>query len=163
MLELTKVPVIHTHGAARFPRTRAVIEGDLEDDQIRAIADRGGVIGLHFCTYIKNLNGWYWSPTIDDLIDHVQYLVKVGGIDCVGIGADHFPYNSKPIAKPFQQTGSTQVEDRDWGRTFVAGLEKISAMPLFTQGLVSRGFRDGDVEKILGLNVLRVLKEAWKT
>lgn len=162
LLELTKAPVIHTHGAARFPRTRAVVEGDLEDDQIRAIANKGGVIGLHFCTYIKNLNGWYWSPTVDDLIDHVQYLVKVGGIDCVGIGADHFPYNSKPVTKPFQENGSTQIEDRDWGKTFVAGLDKISAMPLFTQGLVSRGFRDSDIKKILGLNALRVLKEVWK-
>ena len=162
LLELSKGPVIHTHGAARFPRTRAVSEGDLEDDQIRAIANKGGIIGLHFCTYIRNLNGWYWSPTVDDLVDHVEYLVKVGGIDCVGIGADHFPYNSKPIMKPFQESAGAQIEDRDWGKTFVVGLHKISAMPLFTQALVSRGFPDGDIRKILGLNALRVLKEAWK-
>jgi membrane dipeptidase len=62
LLELTKTPIIHTHGAARFPRSRGLVEGDLEDDQIRAIANRGGVIGLHFCTYIKNLNGWYGLP-----------------------------------------------------------------------------------------------------
>jgi microsomal dipeptidase-like Zn-dependent dipeptidase len=86
----------------------------------------------------------------------------VGGIDCVGIGADHFPYNSKPAVKPFLQSGSTQIEDRDWRKTFVVGLDNISALPLFTQGLVSRCFADRDVKKILGLNVLRVLKDVWK-
>jgi membrane dipeptidase len=74
----------------------------LEDTQIRAIADRGGVIGLHFCSYIRNLSGLYWRPTIEDLMDHGQYLVKVGGIECLGIGADHFPYNHQPVTKPFE-------------------------------------------------------------
>lgn len=162
VLELSRSPVIHTHGAARFPRTRRFGEGDLEDHQIRAIAERGGVIGLHFCTYIKNLNGWNWSPALDDLMDHVQHIVKAGGIECLGIGADHFPYNPRPLGKPFQEIQGTHFEDMDWGKTFVAGLENISALPLFTQGLVSRGFSDSDIQKILGGNVLRVLQAAWK-
>ena len=162
VLEESK-PVIHTHGAPKFPRNRRFSEGDLEDDQIRAIADQGGVIGLHFCTYIKNVKGHYWSPTLDDLMDHVEHLVKVGGIGCVGIGADHFPYNSQPVGDSFEQEGSTpRIEDRDWRKTFVVGLDKISGMPLFTQGLVGRGFSDGDIKKILGGNVLRVLKQVWK-
>jgi membrane dipeptidase len=158
----SKSPVLHTHGAAMFPRTHYFAEGDLEDKLIRGIADSGGVIGIHFCTYIKNLNGFYWSPTIDDLMDHVEYLIKVGGIDCVGIGADYFPYNRHPIEKPFMQTGNTRLEDMDWSKTFVVGLESISAMPLFTQALVGRGLSDEHVKKILGENVLRVLRQAWK-
>ena len=162
VLEESK-PVIHTHGAPKFPRNRRLAEGDLEDDQIRAIADQGGVIGLHFCTYIKNVKGHYWSPTLDDLMDHVEHLVKVGGIGCVGIGADHFPYNSQPVGDSFEQEGSTpRIEDRDWRKTFVVGIDKISGMPLFTQGLVGRGFSDEDIKKILGGNVLRVFKQVWK-
>lgn len=161
ILAESRSPVIHTHGAPNFPRTRRHGEGDLADDQIRALADSGGVIGLHFCTYIHNLNGHYWSPTLEDLIDHVEHLVKIGGIDCVGIGADHFPYNSKPVRLPYDRIGETLIEDRDWGRTFVVGIENISGMPLFTEGLVARGFSDEDIQKILGGNVLRVLKEVW--
>ena len=162
VLKQSKSPVLHTHGAARFPRTRYFAEGDLQDKEIRGIGDSGAVIGLHFCTYIKNLNGWNWSPTIDDLMDHIEYLVKVGGIDCVGIGADYFPYNRKPSEKPFMQTEKGRVEDMDWSKTFVVGLDNISAMPVFTQALVSRGFADGDIKKILGENAMRVLKQAWK-
>lgn len=162
VLELSSAPVIHTHGAPRFPRTRRFGEGDLEHEQIRAIASRGGVIGLHFCTYIKNPNGLNWSPTLDDLMDHVQYIVNAGGIECLGIGADHFPYNRRPLAKPFDEAGGAKLEDMDWSKTFVVGLESISGMPLFTQGLVQRRFSDADIQKILGGNAMRVFRAAWK-
>ena len=161
VLTISQRPTIHSHGAGKFPRSWTVAEGDLDDEQIRAIADRGGVIGVHFCTYIKNLNGWNWQPTIEDLLDHVQYLVKVGGINSVGIGADYFPYNKIPLGKPFQQMGDTSIEDRDWSRTYVAGLENTAAMPLFTVGLTRRGFRDDEILKILGSNFLRVFSAVW--
>src|SRR5262249_38696407 len=85
VLNESKKPVIHTHGAATNPRAWTFSEGDLNDRQIRAIAGHGGVIGLHFGAYIKNLKGWNSAPTLDDLLDHVAYLVKIGGIECVGI------------------------------------------------------------------------------
>lgn len=162
MVQESRKPLIHTHGAPRYPRTRKLLEGDLEDDQIRAVSGSGGVIGLHFCTYIKNPNGWNWQPTLDDLLDHVEHLRRVGGIACIGIGADHFPYNRRPVRKPFDRVGNNEIEDRDWSRTFVEGLENISAMPRFTEGLVQRGFSDDEIVSILGGNVLRVLKEVWK-
>lgn len=162
VLEHSRSPVIHTHGAPRFPRTHRFGEGDLERDQIRAIAEKGGVIGLHFCTYIKNLNGWNWSPTLDDLMDHVQDIVKAGGIDCLGIGADHFPYNSRPLASPFQENDEMHIQDMDWQKTFVQGLENVSGMPLFTEGLVARGFSDDEIRKVLGQNAMRVMQHVWR-
>jgi membrane dipeptidase len=160
-LSVSKRPTIHSHGAGKFPRSWTLAEGDLDDGQIRAVANRGGVIGVHFCTYIKNLRGWNWQPEMDDLLDHVQYLVKIGGIDSVGIGADYFPYNKVPLGKPFQQAGGTSIEDRDWSKTYVSGLENISGMPVFTEGLVRRGFRDHETLKILGGNLLRVFGAVW--
>ena len=158
----SRKPVIHTHGAPKFPRAWTFSEGDLDDKHVRAIADSGGVIGLHFCNYIKNLNGWNRSATLDDLVDHAQYLVKVRGLDCVGIGADHFPYNPRPLGKPFQKIGGTTIEDRDWGKTFVEGIENISGMPLFTQALVHRGLSSEAIRKILGGNAMRVFRQVWK-
>jgi membrane dipeptidase len=163
VLKASAKPLIHSHGAARFPRAWTVAEGDLDDPQIRRLADSGSVIGLHFCTYIKNLNAWNRAPRIEDLLDHVDYLVNTGGVDCVAIGADHFPYNRRPLAAPFRQDGVTFIEDRDWGETFVEGIADISGMPLFTRGLVSRGYSDEHVRKILGLNIVRVLREVWRS
>ncbi len=162
ILEESKTPIIHTHGAAINPRAWTFSEGDLDDRRIRDIADRGGVIGLHFCTYIKNVKGWNRAPTLDDLMDHVEYLAKIGGIECVGIGADHFPFNPRPLKQPLIETATAWLEDRDWTETFVEGIVTIAGMPLFTQGLVGRGFSDEDIRKILGGNVMRVLRQAWK-
>jgi membrane dipeptidase len=161
VLATSRWPTLHSHGAARFPRAWTVAEGDLTDDQIRAIAGRGGVIGVHFCTYIKNIHGWNWQPTMDDLLDHVQYLIRVGGIDSVGIGADYFPYNRTPLGKAFRQAGEVSIEDRDWSRTYVEGVENISGMPRFTAGLVRRGFRRDEILKILGGNLFRVFRTVW--
>ena len=155
-------PIVHSHGAARFPRSPRLPEGDLDDREIRALADKGGVIGVHFCTYIRNINGWNWQPAIDDLMAHVRSLVNKGGIESVGIGADYFPYNRRPVEQAFQQSGDGSIEDRDWSNTFVRGLENISGMPLFTEGLVRAGFDDAAIRKILGENALRVFRAAWK-
>jgi len=54
------------------------------------------------------------------------------------------------------------IEDRDWSRTFVRGLENISGMPLFTEGLVHPGFDEPGIRKILGENALRVFQAVWE-
>jgi membrane dipeptidase len=162
VVKASKAPIIHSHGAGKYPRSPHFLEGDLDDREIRAIADKGGVIGVHFCTYIRNINGWNWQPTVEDLMAHVQYLVNVGGISSIGIGSDYFPFNRKAVDKPFQQIGDVSIEDRDWSRTFVKGLENISGMPLFTEGLVHQGFDEPGIRKILGENALRVFQSVWK-
>jgi membrane dipeptidase len=60
------------------------------------------------------------------------------------------------------QTPEGRLEDMDWDKTFVLGLDNVSALPLFTQAMVRRGFTDGDIKKILGENAMRVFKQAWK-
>ena len=86
----------------------------------------------------------------------------MGGIDCLGIGAEHFPYNPRPLGKPFQTNAGTTVEDRDWAKTFVEGLGNISGMPLFTKALMRRNFTSEQIRKILGGNALRVFRQVWK-
>ncbi|MDH3747391.1 MAG: dipeptidase [Gammaproteobacteria bacterium] len=77
VLELSRHPVIFSHGGARgmFEQDRAV-----SDDEIRAIAARGGVIGI-----------WPHGRYIEDvaaLVDFIEYVIDIGGIDHVGIGSD---------------------------------------------------------------------------
>jgi membrane dipeptidase len=75
--------------------------------------------------------------TVSTVADHVDHLVKVAGIDHVGLGSDFDGISSTPV-----------------------GLEDVSTFPNLTAELLRRGYSDGDVKKILGLNVLRVMEQA---
>ena len=75
------------------------------------------------------------KPTIDALIDHVDYIVKMIGIDHVGFGADF-----------------------DGAEAFPLGINSVADYPKITAALVKRGYKATDITKILGGNFLRVLK-----
>ncbi len=77
--------------------------------------------------------------TVADVADHIDHIRKVAGIDHIGLGGDF--------------DGITQVP---------LGLEDVSKYPAVTAELLRRGYTDGDVKKILGLNVLRAWRQAEK-
>ncbi|MDZ7261015.1 MAG: membrane dipeptidase [candidate division KSB1 bacterium] len=74
--------------------------------------------------------------SIDRLIDHIDHVVKVAGIDHVGLGSDFDGISTPPV-----------------------GLEDCSKLPNITQKLLDRGYSDEDITKILGGNFLRVFRE----
>ena len=78
--------------------------------------------------------------TLNEVADHVEHIVKVAGIDHVGLGADY---------------GSLTVHPK--------GLEDVSRYPYLTAELLRRGWKDEDVKKFLGLNILRVMREVERT
>ncbi len=75
--------------------------------------------------------------TIHDLMDHIDHLVDVAGVDCVGLGSDYDGVSMLP----------EQLED-------------VSSFPLITQALLDRGYSEPDITKILGGNVLRAMRQA---
>jgi membrane dipeptidase len=75
--------------------------------------------------------------TLAQVADHIDHIRKVAGIDHIGIGSDFDGITSVPV-----------------------GLEDVSKYPALTAELLKRGYADGDVKKILGLNVLRALRRA---
>ncbi len=77
--------------------------------------------------------------TITDVADHIDHIRKVAGIDHIGIGSDF--------------DGITQV---------VLNLDDVSKYPNLTAELLRRGYTDADIKKILGQNVLRVMREVEK-
>jgi membrane dipeptidase len=92
--------------------------------------------------YRKALDVWLdehpiQPGTIHDLIDHIDHIVKVAGVDHVGLGSD---YDGVPM-----------VPDQ---------LEDVSSFPNITQGLLDRGYSESSIRKIMGENTLRVLREA---
>ena len=120
-------PFVVSHSACRsvhdHPR-------NLDDDQIRRIADRGGVLGLAVGREFLGPGG------LAALFAHAERAREAGGEDCVAIGSD---WDGAIVPAP--------------------GLEDVRALPFVTQGLRERGWSPEAVRKLLGENALRVITE----
>jgi membrane dipeptidase len=154
VIETSKDPIIDSHSNAKtiydHPR-------NLTDEQIMAIAKRGGAIGLSFNTGL--IIGETVKPTIDHLMKHLEHIVDLAGIDHVGLGPDHLEFEIKHY-NIWKETG--WMEGVFYGHRdsfFIEGLDNITGFPLFTDTLAKRGYSDEDIKKVLGGNWLRVYRQ----
>jgi membrane dipeptidase len=171
----SKNPIIASHSNcyALNPHFR-----NLNDDQIKAIAKSGGIIGMNFLdefieqdakanrvknyyqVYKKDLDEIYETnksnlikfneerekfmnehpikggTTIDNIIDHIDHIKNLVGVDYIGLGSDF-----------------------DGGITPPVDLYDATCYPLLTKKLIERGYKEDEIRKILGLNFLRVFKQ----
>ncbi|MFH1525368.1 MAG: membrane dipeptidase [Bacteroidota bacterium] len=132
ILTITNNPIIASHSGARALLNRY---RNLYDWQIQDIANSGGVIGIVF--YPPFLGANSNSVDIETVIDHIDYIVNLVGINHVSLGSD------------FDGIGTNTVN----------GLENTSKFPDLTWGLLNRGYSRDDIELILGGNFLRVFKK----
>jgi membrane dipeptidase len=77
--------------------------------------------------------------TVSDVADHIDHIRQVAGIDHIGLGGDF--------------DGITAV---------VQGMEDVSTYPVLTAELLRRGYKEEDLKRILGLNILRVMRQVEK-
>jgi len=172
-IAITKKPVILSHSSVW---SICPVFRNVKDDQIKAVAKNGGVICINFYSgfiskeydqlqslllnkkdsllglmtqvsdadsieTMKNWNAWYDKsmnearPTLGQLVDHIDYIVKLVGDKYVGIGSDYDGVGSVPV-----------------------GLEDVTTYPKITEELVRRGYSNKSIKRILGGNVLRVMK-----
>ncbi|MDI3533847.1 MAG: rane dipeptidase [Thermosediminibacterales bacterium] len=128
VIETSNKPIIASHSNARklcdHPR-------NLYDEQIKALADNGGVIGVSFATPCLQK-----EKNLEDFLDHIDYISQLVGIDHIGLGMDFDGIDYCP-----------------------RGVGSVEKAPNITRGLVYRGYTDEQVQKILGLNFLRVFNE----
>jgi membrane dipeptidase len=171
-IAVSTVPVIASHSSAR---ALSDVPRNLTDDQLRAIARNGGVVNVNF--YSRFIDSRYRAgiehveetvraaraaaraagedsasaakrisamrdslaaaipPTpFSVLIDHIDHIAKVAGVDHVGLGSDFDGVSALPL-----------------------GMEDVTRLPRIAQALLDRGYSDGDVRKMLGGNMLRVM------
>jgi membrane dipeptidase len=131
VIKRSKSPIVASHSNcyALCPHLR-----NLKDEQIKAIAEKGGIIGITFVPdFLTNEKR---ETTIKDVTEHIDYLVKRVGVDYVGLGSDF-----------------------DGTKVLPLGLEGVDKVPNITEELLNRGYKVEEIEKILGNNWVRVFKK----
>jgi membrane dipeptidase len=154
--KLSSEPVVASHLAARglidHPRNKA-------DDEIRAIADTGGYVGV-YC--VPQFLSTHEAPTITALLDHIDYIVNLIGIDHIGIGSD-WPLQSpawgmERLFEWMNELGFDPDSGFDMPKNLL-GFDDIRDFPNITRGLVKRGYSDDEIRGVLGENFLRVFEQ----
>ncbi|MBI1913979.1 MAG: membrane dipeptidase [Planctomycetes bacterium] len=147
VLELSSRPVLNSHTSLKSIANRIP---SMTAEEIRAVADRGGVIALHFMTHM--LTGRFAPRAgLEDVLRQIDALVEIGGIDCVALGPDYLPYT-----EDFKRnTGQHDL-------SFPVGLESPAGLLNLVRGLVERGYDEEAVRKILGANLLRLFRETLR-
>ena len=123
---------------------------NLTDDQIRAVADAGGVTGINACAMLVSKNGQF-----SDLMDHLDHLYKIGGREHVGLGPDFCDYLNiylSPLDKRRVPPDAGQP---------VAGLPGDAAIPGIAEELSRRGYSSADIDLIMGENFRRVFEAGF--
>jgi membrane dipeptidase len=134
------------------------------DELIRAVAETGGLIGICCIPYF--LQG---SGDINAFLDHIDHAVQLVGADHVAIGTDVAAQLGPPLknsaAMPRSRTRFESLwpprdaaRDAQWHKPQQRDSLAWTNWPLFTVGMVQRGYRDEDIQKIIGGNVLRVAR-----
>jgi membrane dipeptidase len=171
VLRISEAPVIFSHSSAR---ALADVPRDVPDWVLQMLPRNGGVVMVNFyCPFVDSAAVRYtheqravflqarrqvgadstavraavqqWTaahpapprPPISVVADHIEHIRQVAGVDHIGYGSDFDGMDCAP-----------------------RGLEDVSTFPVLTAELLRRGWRDADVEKVIGLNLLRAMRQA---
>jgi membrane dipeptidase len=131
VLELSEQPIVDSHCGARGMTNHV---RNLDDEQLEKLAHNGGVACVTFVPPFINADEK--KASIEDVMDHIDYIIKLIGVDHVGVGSDFDGFGGH-----------------------LPGLEDVAWMPKLTEGLMKRGYKDGQISQIMGGNYLRVIRQ----
>ena len=151
-------PIAFTHAN---PRALCEHYRNKTDEQLKALAERGGVVGLTAMSLISKTHKDK-RPALKDFLDFVDYTVNLVGVKHVGFGLDFAPIFlwDQEAAPTFARKypGLSGNDDE----ISIEGLETPSHIIDIARGLVSRGYDDVEIRGILGENFLHLFEETWK-
>jgi membrane dipeptidase len=131
VIEASRSPIIASHSNCRALCNH---RRNLTDEMIKLLAEKDGVMGMNFSpTFIDENKD---NATLERVLDHIDHVVKVAGVEHVGLGSDFDGIEDVP-----------------------KGLEDVTKMPYITEGLLRRKYSENDILKILGENFLRVFRK----
>jgi membrane dipeptidase len=153
-------PVIVSHGNCRalhpgYPRC-------VTDDAIRALAKTGGVIGINFISFMVKAKE---PTTVDDVIDHIDHVRDLVGIEHVGIGSDFGLESNDHVANPDELRRFLIAADsryRVHAREAVEDLDHPQRFYTLTEALFRRGYTREQIKLVIGGNFQRVLSSVWR-
>lgn len=158
-------PVAFTHtgcaAVADHPRNKT-------DEELRTLADKGGVAGIYFMPYLRPGA----QPTAEDVVRHVEHAVKVAGEDHVGIGTDG-AISAVDLTPEYRARAQADIDQRKKAGigapgevagiyTFIPDLNTPRRLQKLGDLLSARRHATPRIEKILGGNFARLFREAWK-
>jgi len=134
-LAVSSAPLIASHSNCR---ALADVPRNMTDQMITEIAKKGGVVQVNFyCNFLTTEKPPH--ATLNDVVEHIDHIRKIAGINAIGIGSDFDGIECAPV-----------------------GLEDVSKFPNLTRALLEKGYSAGDIRKIYGGNFLRVMKAVEK-
>jgi membrane dipeptidase len=141
-LHASRKPVLVTHSNCRalVPAARCKT-----DEAIRLLADKGGVIGITMVRGFVQASG---PATIENVLDHIDHVAKLAGVEHVGIGSD-------------VDLDGRDAHIRPKKRFDLDGVDYCQKIFDLTEGLIRRKYSSSDIELILGGNFQRALSEIW--
>jgi membrane dipeptidase len=163
-IAFSRKPVAITHAGcaavANLPRNK-------NDATLRALADRGGVVGIYFMPYLR-ISG---QPMAEDVIAHIEHALDVAGEDHVGIGTDG-TISAVQLTDEYKKAFTDEIAERQKAGisapgettavyTFVPDLNTPRRFEILATLLAKRGRPERVIEKVLGGNFLRLFNETW--
>jgi membrane dipeptidase len=172
-IEASKDPIAFTHATARHFNPLAY-QRSKTDEQIKALAEKGGVMGIVAESTFLTPRG-YEGTTINDYLAHINYVADLVGVDHVGIGADIIEFLDSRFVDEMRlravshltQPIDTYLEAGYLAKTsyetfYPSEFNSIAKSLNITKGLVASGYSDDEILKILGGNFLRLFGRVWR-
>ncbi len=157
VMERSKRPVVFSHSNPKALKNHA---RNVTDDQIAACARTGGVVCVSGIGIFLGAN----DISTETLIRHIDYVADRVGIDHVGIGLDYVFDRTANDDPPGLVRADWWPPGNEYGKSLYGDMKIVppERFPEITEALLARQYREADVAKILGGNMLRVAEQSWQ-